>query len=965
MTLPSPVDFLCPYPGCNRTFRRRENLSQHYNAQHREISPDPEPDPQLDFTTLYHPKLNALPCDAKGNFISVHSAPQAPSAPDATSHNPWNPFNTRLDFDWAHYYFVELQASEKQINRGLDLWLASKIQSGNTKSSTVPWSSADEMYATIDSIQAGNAPFKTVSFRYAGKLPQNPPSWMTQTYELCTRDVRQVLHNQLSTIAFKDQINMLPYRQFDHQRDRVWSNFMSGDWAWKEADTIAEDPQTHGAMLVPIIAGSDKTTVSVATGHQEYHPVYVSPGNLTNTARRGHSNSVLPVAFLPIPKASRRQARKPAFQQFVRQVYHMCLAYIFSPLRAGMTTPDLVVCPDGHYRKAVYSLAAYIADYPEQVWLAGIVQGWCPKCDAKPGNLDDKSAHRRTHERSDFIINSFDPGTVWTHHGIRADIVPFTHTFPRADIHTMLSPDLLHQLIKGTFKDHLVDWINQYIYATHTEARALEIIEDIDRRISAVPSYSGLRRFSEGRNFEQWTGDDSKALMKVYIAAIAGYVPSTMVQCLSTFMELCYIFRRNAIASRVLKEAEQLLDQYHKLREVFVHSGIRTSISLPRQHALLHYITSIPLFGSPNGLCSSITESKHIKAVKEPWRRSNRFNALSQMLRMIVRLEKLQALRTELVEKGILTGSTAGYYAKLGNLSNLGSGSDTRTGTGCFREEEEVFSHENDIIGQDKCNDNADGTRGLATSSAEHDDYERLPDIGPLDGPKAMSSIVLAAHVERGYPKYLEPLSRYINEPGFPLAFYEFLYKHRHPTRPLPEDLESSVGFTGKINVVHSAVARFYAPSDLCGAGGMYRQRIRCNPSWYGYPRHDTVFVVEGDASQGMKGLLVARVRLLFSFFDDYTRKTVPCALVSWYVPAQRRKDPETQMWVVKPEGKPNQRPVQVIHLKSIARGAHLLPRYGVGRLPDYISYVNSLDEFQTYFVNPYIDHHCHEFLSN
>lgn len=55
-------------------------------------------------------------------------------------------------------------------------------------------------------------------------------------------------------------------------------------------------------MLLPVVAGSDKTTVSVATGHQEYHPVYLLPGNLSNTARRGHGNAVLPVAFLPIPK---------------------------------------------------------------------------------------------------------------------------------------------------------------------------------------------------------------------------------------------------------------------------------------------------------------------------------------------------------------------------------------------------------------------------------------------------------------------------------------------------------------------------------------------------------------------------------------------------------------------------------------------------------------------------------------
>ena len=36
-------------------------------------------------------------------------------------------------------------------------------------------------------------------------------------------------------------------------------------------------------------------------------------------------------------------------------------------------------CPDGHYHRIIFSLGPYIADYPEQVWLTGIVQGWCPK----------------------------------------------------------------------------------------------------------------------------------------------------------------------------------------------------------------------------------------------------------------------------------------------------------------------------------------------------------------------------------------------------------------------------------------------------------------------------------------------------------------------------------------------------------------------------------------------------------
>ena len=66
---------------------------------------------------------------------------------------------------------------------------------------------------------------------------------------------------------------------------------------------IAEDPTTHGSMLVPVILGADKTTVSVATGNQEFHPLYMSIGNLHNDIRRAHRDSVVPVAFLAIPKS--------------------------------------------------------------------------------------------------------------------------------------------------------------------------------------------------------------------------------------------------------------------------------------------------------------------------------------------------------------------------------------------------------------------------------------------------------------------------------------------------------------------------------------------------------------------------------------------------------------------------------------------------------------------------------------
>ena len=58
-------------------------------------------------------------------------------------------------------------------------------------------------------------------------------------------------------------------------------------------------------MFVPIILGSDKTTVSVGTGNNEYYPLYLSIGNVSNKAHRSSKlNTVQLVAFLSIPKST-------------------------------------------------------------------------------------------------------------------------------------------------------------------------------------------------------------------------------------------------------------------------------------------------------------------------------------------------------------------------------------------------------------------------------------------------------------------------------------------------------------------------------------------------------------------------------------------------------------------------------------------------------------------------------------
>jgi Plavaka transposase len=75
--------------------------------------------------------------------------------------------------------------------------------------------------------------------------------------------------------------------------------------------------------------------------------------------------------------ASRACTSAQEFRRFKSNLFHGSLQAILKPLRPYMESPDITTCPDGHFRHVIYGLGPYIADYPEQVLLSAIVQGWC------------------------------------------------------------------------------------------------------------------------------------------------------------------------------------------------------------------------------------------------------------------------------------------------------------------------------------------------------------------------------------------------------------------------------------------------------------------------------------------------------------------------------------------------------------------------------------------------------------
>ena len=126
----------------------------------------------------------------------------------------------------------------------------------------------------------------------------------------------------------------------------------------------------------------------------------------------------------------------------------------------------------------------------------------------------------------------------------------------------------------------------------------------------------------------------------------------------------------------------------------------------------------------------------------------------------------------------------------------------------------------------------------------------------------------------------------------------------------LESDSSSSPFFyiPDKISVYSSAVATFYAPSDLCGTGGMRCEWMHAVTSWRrGRPRYDCVFVNTDESELGMRGLSIARARLFFRVTVNCLK--YPCALVHWYSRVGDSPDESTGMWAVEPDTLDNGKP--------------------------------------------------------
>ena len=208
---------------------------------------------------------------------------------------------------------------------------------------------------------------------------------------------------------------------------------------------------------------------------------------------------------------------------------------IMEPLNAAGSQGKDMVCGDGFIRNVWPIFAAYVADYPEQCLVACCMENRCPICTVDPNSRGSHTCEpKRDVKETLFYLRRNQQGetdTAFKAQGLRSVSSPFWKNLPHSDIFMSFTPDLLHQLHKGVFKDHLVKWCTEIISK-----------EEVDSRFCAVPSHPGLRHFKNGiSHVSQWTGTEHKEMEKVFLALVASHRDERFVTAVRSAMDFIYL----------------------------------------------------------------------------------------------------------------------------------------------------------------------------------------------------------------------------------------------------------------------------------------------------------------------------------------------------------------------------------------------------------------------------------------
>ncbi|OBZ69084.1 hypothetical protein A0H81_10832 [Grifola frondosa] len=275
----------------------------------------------------------------------------------------------------------------------------------------------------------------------------------------------------------------------------------TGDWWWNLQLTFAKQKLPQGATIAPVILFSDKTHLSQFCGDKSAWLVYLTIGNIVKATRREvSSHATVLIGYLPVRKLDCFSDKTRSAARYC--LLHHCMRTILSSMVQAGAQGILMTCPDDF----MHSIWSIVATY---CLIACCMENWCPMCKVSPTCQGNHEAYPK-HDINK-TMNLLIKQELKTHDPNSKDKFK-SLDLPFSDIFQWFIPDLLHQLHKEVFKDHLVKWCAVIISD-----------EELDARFRVMSQTTELCHFKHGIfTISQWTGHEHKEMEKVFL----GLMPS-------------------------------------------------------------------------------------------------------------------------------------------------------------------------------------------------------------------------------------------------------------------------------------------------------------------------------------------------------------------------------------------------------------------------------------------------------